>query len=66
MPASRFPMLTNQLLLPPVGAFLFAIGPAIPFATNAIGFALGAVLISRLATDVQPGQTRLRPACAAR
>ena len=42
-------LLTNQLLLPPVGAFLFAIGPAIPFAANAFGFALGAVLISRLA-----------------
>jgi MFS family permease len=49
-------LLTNQLLLPPVGAFLFAIGPAIPFATNAIGFALGAVLISRLATDVHRAQ----------
>ena len=56
-------LLTNQLLLPPVGAFLFAIGPAIPFATNAIGFALGAVLISRLATDVrraQPDRTGVR------
>ena len=49
-------LLTNQLLLPPVGAFLFAIGPAIPFATNAVGFALGAVLISRLATDVRQAQ----------
>ena len=46
-------LLTNQLLFPPVGAFLFAIGPAIPFATNAIGFALGAALISRLAMDVR-------------
>jgi Na+/melibiose symporter-like transporter len=56
-------LLTNQLLLPPVGAFLFAIGPAIPFATNAIGFALGAVLISRLATDVRrsrPDRTGVR------
>ena len=50
-------LLTNQLLLPPVGAFLFALGPAIPYATNAIGFALGAALISRLATDVR----RARP-----
>ena len=49
-------LLTNQLLLPPVGAFLFAVGPAIPFATNAIGFALGAALISRLATDVRRAQ----------
>jgi MFS family permease len=56
-------LLTNQLLLPPVGAFLFAIGSAIPFATNAIGFALGAVLISRLATDArraQPDRTGVR------
>lgn len=46
-------LLTNQLLLPPVGAFLFAIGPAVPFATNAAGFALGAILISRVVTDVR-------------
>jgi MFS family permease len=50
-------LLTNQLLLPPVGAFLFAIGPALPFATNAAGFALGAVLITRVVTDVR----RLQP-----
>jgi predicted MFS family arabinose efflux permease len=46
-------VLTNQLLLPPVGAFLFAVGPAIPFAANAAGFALGALLISRVVTDVR-------------
>jgi predicted MFS family arabinose efflux permease len=46
-------VLTNQLLLPPVGAFLFALGPAIPFAANAAGFALGAVLISRVVIDVR-------------
>jgi MFS family permease len=46
-------LLTNQLLLPPVGAFLFAINGALPFATNAAGFALGAVLISRVVTDVR-------------
>jgi predicted MFS family arabinose efflux permease len=49
-------LLANQLLLPPVGAFLFAIGPAIPFATNAGGFALGAVLISRVVTDARAFQ----------
>lgn len=43
-------VLTNQLLMPPVGAFLFAAGMALPFATNAACFALGAVLISRVAT----------------
>jgi MFS family permease len=41
-------LLTNQLLMPPIGAFLFVVGMAIPFAVNAICFALGAVLISRV------------------
>jgi MFS family permease len=56
-------VLTNQLLLPPVGAFLFAVGPAIPFAANAAGFALGALLISRVVTDVravQPDRSSVR------
>ena len=44
-------VLGNQLLLPPIGAFLFAVGPAIPFATNALCFALGAALISRVVTS---------------
>jgi predicted MFS family arabinose efflux permease len=46
-------LLSNQLLLPPVGAFLFALGPAIPFAANAAGFALGALLISRIAESTR-------------
>lgn len=46
-------LLTNQLLFPPVGAFLFVVGPALPFAANAAGFALGAVLITRVVTDVR-------------
>jgi MFS family permease len=46
-------LLTNQLLLPPVGAFLFAASPALPFATNAACFVLGAVLVSRVVTDVR-------------
>jgi MFS family permease len=46
-------LLANQLLLPPVGAFLFVVGPALPFAVNAAAFALGAVLISRVVTDVR-------------
>jgi predicted MFS family arabinose efflux permease len=46
-------LLANQLLLPPVGAFLFVIGPALPFAVNAAAFALGAVLISRVVTDIR-------------
>jgi MFS family permease len=49
-------LLTNQLLLPPVGAFLFAASPALPFATNAACFILGAVLVSRVVTDVREAQ----------
>jgi MFS family permease len=44
-------VLMNQLLLPPVGAFLFVIGPAIPFAANAAAFVLGAILIVRVVTS---------------
>ena len=42
----------NQLIAPPIGAFLFVAGAAIPFAADAICFALGAVLITRLSTDI--------------
>jgi len=42
----------NQLIAPPIGAFLFVAGAAIPFAANAVCFVLGALLISRLARDV--------------
>ena len=45
-------LLTNQLLGPPIGAFLFTVGIALPFAANAACFALGAVLVTRVATDV--------------
>jgi hypothetical protein len=31
-------VLMNQLVGPPIGAFLFAVGVALPFATNAICF----------------------------
>jgi MFS family permease len=41
-------LVTNQLVAPPIGAFLFAAGMALPFATNAACFALGALLISRV------------------
>ncbi len=44
-------LLTNQLVAPPIGAFLFAAGTAIPFATNAVCFVLGAVLVSRVVTS---------------
>jgi MFS family permease len=42
----------NQLIAPPIGAFLFVAGAAIPFAADAVCFVLGALLISRLARDV--------------
>jgi MFS family permease len=57
-------LLFNQLLLPPVGAYLFALGPSIPFATNAVAFLLGSVLVSRVVIDaraargVRPGVRR--------
>ncbi len=47
-------LLTNQLVAPPVGAFLFAGGMALPFATNAACFALGAVLVSRIVRTAAP------------
>jgi MFS family permease len=50
-------VLTNQLLLPPVGAFLFALGSAFPFLANAACFALGAVLISRIVGSTRPDRT---------
>ena len=44
-------ILTNQLAAPPVGAVLFTIGMALPFATDAACFALGAVIVSRIALE---------------
>jgi predicted MFS family arabinose efflux permease len=41
-------LLTNQLVAPPIGAFLFTLGMALPFAANAAAFMLGAVLITRI------------------
>lgn len=56
-------LLMNQLVFPPVGAFLFAAGPAIPFATDALCYLLGAVLVSRVvlssrAVRTQPSSVR--------
>ena len=45
-------VLLNQLIGPPIGAFLFVVGMAIPFAINAAAFLLGAVLISRISASV--------------
>ncbi|HEX5827851.1 MAG TPA: MFS transporter, partial [Candidatus Limnocylindrales bacterium] len=47
-------LLTNQLLAPPIGAFLFAVGMALPFVADAIGFAFGAILISRVVYSQAP------------
>jgi MFS family permease len=47
-------LLTNQLLAPPIGAFLFAVGMAIPFATNAVAFALAAVVMSKVVVGARP------------
>lgn len=38
----------NQLVAPPIGAFLFVVGTALPFATDAACFALGALLVTRV------------------
>jgi MFS family permease len=56
-------LLTNQLVAPPIGAFLFAVGMALPFATNAVCFALGALLVSRVVTSTRrepAGRSHLR------
>jgi MFS family permease len=56
-------LLTNQLVAPPIGAFLFAVGMALPFATNAVCFALGALLVSRVVSSTRrepAGRSRLR------
>lgn len=46
----------NQLIAPPIGAFLFVLGAPIPFAADAACFLVAAILIGRLAHDV--GVTR--------
>jgi predicted MFS family arabinose efflux permease len=51
-------LLINQLVVPPIGAFLFAIGMALPFATNAACFALGALLVMRVVVSVTPAERR--------
>jgi MFS family permease len=42
-------LFANQLAGPPLGAFLFAAGVALPFLVNALGFAFAAILVSRIA-----------------
>ena len=47
---------TNQLVGPPLGAFLFAVGTVWPFIVQALCVALGALLVARIATP--PGAPR--------
>jgi MFS family permease len=47
---------TNQLVGPPVGAFLFALGTVWPFVVQVVCVALGALLVARIATP--PGAPR--------
>lgn len=42
---------TNSLIAPPIGAFLFVAGAALPFAIDAACFALGALLVTRVVTS---------------
>ncbi|HTK43787.1 MAG TPA: MFS transporter [Patescibacteria group bacterium] len=44
-------LLVNELIGPPIGAFLFVVGMAIPFATDAICFLFGAILVSRISAS---------------
>jgi MFS family permease len=46
----------NQLAGPPLGAFLFAAGTALPFVTQAVCVSLGVLLVARVATP--PGAVR--------
>ncbi len=46
----------NQLVGPPVGAFLFAAGQAIPFVTQIVTCLLGIVLIWRIGTQRPPAR----------
>ena len=57
-------MTSTSWSAPPIGAFLFAAGMALPFATNAACFALGAVLVSRVASSTRA--LRAEPAAGAR
>ena len=57
-------LLVNEMIGPPIGAFLFVVGMAVPFATDAICFAFGAILVSRIATSTAPTRTELEAAAS--
>ena len=46
----------NQLVGPPIGALLFAVGAAWPFLTQALCVALGALLIARMSLPPMPAR----------
>jgi MFS family permease len=50
-------LLVNELIGPPIGAFLFVVGMALPFATDAICFLFGAILVSRISSSTAPART---------
>ncbi|HEY3004661.1 MAG TPA: MFS transporter [Kribbellaceae bacterium] len=50
----------NQLAGPPIGAALFAAGMFVPFVTQAVCVALGALLVSRIAFPPHAGETAAR------
>lgn len=54
-------IMANQLAGPPLGAFLFGIGMAVPFGANALCFLLAAVLISRISRRAEDREAGHRP-----
>jgi MFS family permease len=52
-------LLTNQLVAPPIGALLFGVGMALPFAASAAAVGLGAVLISRIVGSIRSERTEM-------
>src|SRR6476660_5894170 len=49
-------LLMNQLIGPPLGAFLFVVGMAIPFTVDAISFAFAAVVVARIVLSGSPAR----------
>jgi MFS family permease len=52
-------LLTNQLVAPPIGAFLFAAGMALPFAANAAAFLLASLMIMRISASLRVERTEV-------
>src|SRR4029078_8063681 len=50
-------LLVNELIGPPIGAFLFVVGMALPFATDAICFLFCAILVSQISSSTEPAPT---------